>query len=152
LQKEQKILLADDTAPKEYKIQTLFKTDLLPKQKASHFSNPTIPYPKIEVTNGKVTIILDVSTPKFYDILIEKQYYATHNNYDTHSTLYKGHNKNTFFDEIEEGKACTYAITPIYKNIKGKTLFLPTVFYSNGQSKFIPTTPPDISNKDWWNY
>jgi penicillin-binding protein 2A len=150
--KEQKLLLADDYAPKEYKFSELFKNNAIPTQKASLFSNPTIPLPQIQSKDGKITITLDVNTPSFYSFLIEKQYYTTHKSYDTHSTLYYGNYKPTFYDQIEIGESFNYIITPIYKNIKGKPLSLPTISYSSNQNDVSPTSPPEISKKDWWNY
>jgi membrane peptidoglycan carboxypeptidase len=149
--KNHELLLADEKSPNEYKIFELFKTQLIPTQQATHFSHPTIPSPSIEVKNNVATITLDINTPNFYSFLIEKHYYASHNTYVTHSTVYNGKLKTPISDKLTDDKSYIYSITPIYKENKGKTIYLPAV--SIGSSKPInPLTPPDISSKDWWNY
>ena len=148
-----KLVLADDNSPAEYRFQELFHSTTIPSQKASHFSNPTIEIPTIQVENDLVTINFAKNTPTFYRIVIKKNYYATHNNYVTHSTIYDGVVKNTLFDKIERGKTYFYSITPYFNDIEGKTIFLPKISYDLEDKSIIqPDAPPDIIKKDWWNY
>ena len=149
---EQKLLLADDNAPKDYIFSALFKSNTIPTQKASIFSAPTIPIPQIKATGDNIIITLDINTPTFYDFLIEKRYYVGHNTYERHSTLYQGKFKNSFSDTIEADGNYTYTITPIYENTIGKSIILPTVSFSSDKGSISPYLPPEISKKDWWNY
>ena len=55
-------------------------------------------------------------------------------------------------DNLDDNKVYIYSITPFYKNIAGKTIYLPSVSLSGEKSPSIPDSPPDIVKKDWWNY
>ncbi len=153
-QNSRKILLADKISPTEYKFFELFKTTARPTTNATHFSNPTIPTPTIKVESNEINITFDINTHKFYRFLVEKHYYATHNSYVSHSTVYDGPFKNAIADIIEADKSYVYTVTPIYKDIKGKPISLPAITGKNIQelNPIRPSTPPDISYKDWWNY
>ena len=153
-ERSHKILLADPHSPTEYKFDELFKTSTFPSVSATHFSNPTIPTPSINAENSVVNITFDIKTPPFYRILVEKYYYATHNTYVSHSTVYEGGFKKSITDTIDDGKCYVYAVTPIYNGIKGNKVYLPAVAGKGAETlnPIDPTTPPDISYKDWWNY
>lgn len=150
-EKNKTLALADDIAPEEYKIYELFKKDAIPIKKANHFSKPSIPTPTIQVNNHVSTITFDVKTPSFYRIKIEKNYYASHNSYASHSTVYDGVVKQTVIDEMDDKHSYVYVITPYYKENKGVSIYLP-VISGNCTIPINPTIPPDISSKDWWNY
>lgn len=148
-----KLSLADEKSPAEYRFQEIFATNNIPSQTATHFSHPSIPTPSIEAIDGSITITFDINTPDFYTILVKKHYYATHNSYVTHSTLYDGVVKNKIFDKIERGKTYIYSVTPYFKETQGETVFLPAVSHSSGNdSPILPDIPPDIVKKDWWTY
>lgn len=146
------VLLADSLAPEEYRIYELFNTNFLPQKQATTFSNPTLATPSIQVNNDTAIITFDVNTPIFYRILVKKYYYATHNSYATHSTVYDGMVKNRIIDKLDDKHSYVYVITPYFKENKGISLYLPAVFGNNHSTPINPTVPPDISSKDWWNY
>ncbi len=146
-----RLLLADDISPQEFVFQELFQEQLVPTQKATHFSNPNIPTPKIQLKNGVVDIMFDINTPKFYTISVKK-HYASHNTYVTHSTLYEGSIPTSLTDTLDDDKVYAYSVTPYYKDIAGKQIFLPSISLSGKKSPIIPDAPPDIIKKDWWNY
>ncbi len=150
-EKNRTLVLADEISPEEYKIYELFKKETIPIKKSTHFSNPTIPTPIIQVNNSVSTITFDVTIPKFYRIKIEKNYYASHNSYVSHSTVYDGALKQTITDKIDNKHSYIYVITPYYKENKGVSIYLP-VISGNSSTPINPTVPPDISSKDWWNY
>lgn len=153
-EKSQKLLFADDNSPNEYKFYELFNLDHLPTQKATHFSAPTIPVPKITVKNGIVNITFDINTPKFYQFLVKKHHYASHNTYASHSILYEGEFQEELIDRIQDNERVLYTITPFFGDYKGKPINLPVVTGNSVESlkPISPTQPPAISNKDWWNY
>ncbi len=132
------LCLADEYAPKEYRISELFKKQCVPSKKSDFFSNPAIIQPVLQYSQGKVTICFDERSPRFYHYRIERYDYATHN------TLYCGAFTQTFIDDsVENGKVYRYTVTPIYKGKSGKTLTLPTVYTTQKES---------ILDKPWWNY
>lgn len=146
-----RLLLADNLAPPEFVFQELFQEELVPTNKATHFSNPTLPTPQIQLKNDVVSIVFDKNTPNFYKIAVKK-YYVSHNTYVTHSTLYKGGVIGHLTDKLEDNKVYVYSITPYYKDIAGKTIYLPSISLSGEKSPITPDSPPDIIKKDWWNY
>ena len=95
--------------------------------------------------------MFDINTPKFYKISVKK-YYASHNSYVTHSTLYEGSIPNRLTDKLEDDKVYVYSITPYFKDIEGQTIYLPSVSLSGKKNTIIPDSPPNIIKKDWWNY
>jgi hypothetical protein len=95
--------------------------------------------------------MFDVKPREFYRISVEKRYYASHNTYVTHSTIYNGAPKHTIKDVVDDKHSYVYVITPYYKENKGVPIYLPVVS-GDHSSPISPTTPPDISSKDWWNY
>ena len=146
-----RLVIADDIAPAEFQFQELLQEQLIPTQKATHFSNPTIPTPKIQLKDGVVNIMFDINTPNFYQISVKK-YYISHNTYVSHSTLYEGKTIERISDELKDDKVYIYSITPFYKDIQGKTIFLPSISLSSDKNPITPNSPPDIIKKDWWNY
>lgn len=153
-ERSQNLMLADDLSPNDYTFFELFKADTVPNKKATHFSNPTISPPKISIENGLINIIFDTKSLPFYHISVEKNCYASHNTYATHSTLYEGVIPERLTDKIQENQRILYKITPIYGNLKGKTIELPVITGNNVENvkPISPTPIPEISNKDWWNY
>ena len=146
-----RLLLSDEAAPQEFVFQELFQEQLIPTIKATHFSNPSIPTPEIQLKNGVVSIIFDKNAPNFYKITVKK-YYVSHNTYVTHSTLYEGEILERLTDNLDDNKVYIYSITPYYKDIVGKTIYLPSISLSGEKSPITPDSPPDIIKKDWWNY
>lgn len=153
-EKSQKLLLADDHSPNEYKFYELFNLDHLPMQKATHFSIPTIPTPKITIDNGIINIMFDINTPRFYRFLVKKRHYVSHNTYATHSILYEGEFQAELIDRIQDNERVLYTITPIFGDNIGKPIHLPVVAGKSAENlkPIVPLQPPAISNKDWWNY
>ncbi len=66
-----KVVLAEDIAPKEYKILTYFKKDNKPKIKSTRFSSPTIENKEITVNNNEIKIKLCVA--EYYNFKIFKE-------------------------------------------------------------------------------
>lgn len=150
-QNEHTVLLADEQSPEEYRIYELFNQDFAPQKQSTTFSIPSIPTPSIQVKNHQTTITFDINTYDFYRILVEKYYYASHNTYASHSTLYEGAIKKEFFDSIDDKYSYVYVITPYFKQNKGISIYLP-IISGNSSTPINPIIPPNISSKDWWNY
>ena len=145
------ITMADKNTPIDYKFQEIFSQRYLPSKQSKRFSNPSIKSPEISVNDDKISFRFDEEPPSYYRYVVKKYYYATHNNYVRHSTIYDGSNPNQMTDTISDSAAYVYSITPYYKDIKGKEVFLPCVSIKNGQH-LSPTPQPDITIKNWWNY
>lgn len=144
------IMLADDCAPADSRFKEIFKKSALPNAKSDRFSHPTLPVPDISCENGVVTIRFQKGTSDIYDYRIDRYDYVTHN------TVYSGKYTPIFTDEtLESGKTYVYTVTPLYKDHVGKSVELPAVTTKAESGEAIPVEPeipPDIVNKDWWNY
>ena len=144
------IMLADENSPVESRFSELFKKSALPSLKSERFTNPAIEMPSIAYKEGKIVIRFAKGTPDDYDYLIDR--------FDsvTHTTVYSGKYIETFVDEkIKDGKTYVYTITPVYKGVKGKPVTLPSVSTKKeGENvrPIVPDTPPDIVEKNWWDY
>ena len=143
------IMLADDDTPVEKRFSEIFKKSALPSVKSERFSHPSISAPSLSYENGRVVIRFKEGTPDYYEYLIDR--------FDsvTHTTVYSGKYIESFTDEkLKAGKTYVYTVTPVYKNKKGQPISLPAVTTKADGSlhPVVPDTPPDIVEKDWWNY
>ena len=140
------LLLADDIAPTEYKFTELFDDKLIPTQKSTIFSNPSIITPVLSYKNGKIAIAFAEERSPLYEYKIDRYDYATHN------TVYQGGYIREFIDEeLQENKRYIYTVTPIYKGRAGKEIILPTVSTKDG---ILPPSAEDreILERNWWEY
>ena len=136
------IVLADDFSPPEYTFSEYFSNSTLPRKKSDKFSIPRISPPKLSYEKGETRIIFDKNTPSYYQYIIERY------DYDRHITLYQGEKLNVFHDNnLQENKNYVYTVTPVYQNVKGTPVVLPTV-----STKFGEIPPPPIVKDEWWKY
>ena len=142
---DRRLTLADDLAPEKYKIYELFEASTLPKVQSTRFSHPQISEPKIEYSDGKVSIILPDKYPDCYEYLLEREEDGKKR------TLYRGKRKDLFTDDVETGKDYEYFLTPYYKDRAGDTVALPCITTKKSDSA-APKELPGIVEKDWWNY
>lgn len=142
---EHRLTLADDIAPEKYKIYELFDSATLPETKSARFSHPSISNPQIEYDNGKVRITFPDKYPDCYEYLLEREEDGKRR------IVYRGKRKDVFTDDVETGKNYEYFVTPYYKDRAGDTVALPCVSTKTGDTP-PPEVPPDIVEKDWWNY
>ena len=137
------MLLADDLAPKEYRLEEWFNVHHSPTKKSDFFSNPRISSPVIKYDNLQVVITLPDNAPALYQYKIERYDYVTH------KTLYEGVYTKTFqYNDIEENKKYLYTITPFYHGKEGVSITLPEV-------RTKPRTSPmdeEMIEKEWWDY
>ena len=139
------LILADDLAPIDQRFSEWFKKQAAPTKKSDIFSNPTIISPVLQYSDGKVTITFDKTLPTFYQYKIDRYDYVTHN------TVYLGEFIESFTDENVDGnKNYIYTVTPIYKEIEGTPVTLPTVTTKAGEPP--PTSDREILEKNWWEY
>ncbi|MBQ8657712.1 MAG: transglycosylase domain-containing protein [Clostridia bacterium] len=139
------IVLADENAPKQFVFSEVFKSSALPRGKSYKFSNPSISAPQISVWGRTVRIDFSNGAPDYYDYIIQRYDYATH------STVYQGKYQKIFSDEgVKENKNYIYTVIPVYNGVKGKAVVLPEICLK-GSAK-PPNEPPEITNKDWWEY
>ena len=139
------LCLADDNAPKNYRIKELFKTNAIPLNKSTSFTCPSIVPPTLSVEKNGVQIHFDKRSPRYYQYKIERYDYVTH------TTIYLGEYTPTFLDDkLDEGKNYLYTITPIYEGREGKSIVLPMVTTNKGESTEIQKE--DILSKKWWEY
>jgi hypothetical protein len=144
------MILADDCAPTDCLYREIFKKEALPRVKSDKYSHPSISVPSLSYSDGKVTINFEEGAPDGYLYLIDRYDYVTH------TIVYSGEYTAAFTDEdLQDGKTYLYTVTPVYHDVKGKSVLLPAVTTKNDKAELIgiqPTEPPDIVNKDWWNY
>ncbi len=146
------ITLADENAPVECRFSELFKKSALPSTRSQSYTRPAISPPVLFYENGKVTIRFKAGAPEAYEYTVDR--------FDSvrHTTVYAGNYTELVVDEgLESGKNYVYTVTPSYKGIKGKEIVLPTVTTKGGDGSgglrpVVPDTPPEIVEKDWWNY
>ncbi len=139
---DNKIILADDIAPKLSVTSIRVKDDAVPKEKSTSFSNPEIKKPLIKAENN--TVLIQLCQTKYYAYLIKRQ------NNGTETVIYDGEWKENICDDVESGKY-TYTVTPYYSDgkiiHKGQTITLPEINVSGTDSPQKNT--PDITKKDW---
>ena len=139
-----KIVLADDIAPKLSVSTIRVKEDAVPKEKSTAFSVPEIKKPLIKAENN--SILIQLCQTKYYAYLIKRQ----HDGKET--VIYEGKWQDKIYDEVEGGKY-TYSVTPYYSDENGihagKTVILPDVNVLGGTSP--QQNIPDITKKDWTN-
>ena len=132
------MMLADDIAPVEYRINEWFKHDAIPTKKSDTFSFPSISTPTIKIENGYVRITFDSKAPKYYTYTIDRYDYATH------TTVYDGNYIEVFYDnKLEKDKRYLYTVTPYFKDRKGKPIPLPEVTTKKQEQ---------LLGEEWWKY
>ena len=138
-----KIVLADDCAPKLATCTIKVLSGAIPKEKSHKFSVPTIKTPRISVDNGTVCIVL--CHTDYYAYRIKRQ------GKDETSIIYDGPWTNKITDTIENG-TYTYSVTPYYfdgcTEHTGKTIELPPVCVT-AYDRPPQEDMPDITQKDW---
>lgn len=141
------IVLADENSPPEYRFFELFKNRLIPTVKSERFSAPQLNFRQISVEENKVKIELE--KPPFAELEIE----LVRIDYDRHTTVYKGKWTSEVIDEnVKKDTSYVYQITPIYKDIRGKETLSPRVYIGENAPFIEAQPPPEITQKDWWNY
>lgn len=134
-----KIVLADNLAPKRYVKEVLCKENNIPNEKSTRFSFPKMEKPKLSIENNQITIRLCVI--EYYNVVI----FRSLNNknelvYDT-----KDNNKEVFIDaSAEPDKIYDYYAVPYYMDNENKKHF--------GEKIYIGTIKsPRINLGDWWD-
>ncbi|MCD7729052.1 MAG: transglycosylase domain-containing protein, partial [Clostridia bacterium] len=143
--KNNKIILADDVAPKLNVKEIKVVKGNEPKLKSNKYSHPVIEKPSIFVENNSIFIAL--CQTEYYAYLIKRE------ENDKKTTVYDGGYVDKFCDNPKDG-SYTYYVTPYYsyngKNYYGKTYKLPAV--NIGEKKTSPQNEvPDIVHRDWYN-
>lgn len=137
-----KIVLADDCAPKLSVTSIKVLRGATPAAKSHKFSLPTIQRPQISANINTVCILLRQT--KYYLYLVERR------SGDKKSVIYDGPWKDKICDEIDGG-TYVYSVTPYYHDgtIKhfGNTITLPEISVSGGKSPQYDV--PDITKRDW---
>ena len=144
-QQNRDMVLADDAAPNAYVYTELFKSNAIPRNKSTSFSNPSINSPCIEIKDEKIFIKFDGFFPEYYRYKIER------NDGDKRVVLYDGAAIKEFCDDTAKmNKRYIYTVTPSYNDILGTPIILPAVTLSNleGENK----KEEIILQKDWWEY
>ena len=138
------LAVAGKEFPSEYRFIELFKKSEIPTKTSDLFTNPSIIAPILKYSNGKVVITFHESTPTFYQYKIDRYDYVTH------TTIYFGNALPKFIDEnVSKDKRYVYTVTPIYRNITGKAVVLPTV---NTEENAPDFERGEILDKSWWEY
>ncbi len=138
------LMLADDIAPETYRIRELFKNSAIPLYKSTSFSNPAILPPTLSLENNRVSIHFDKHSPTYYQYRIERYDYVTH------TTVYEGKLPCVFTDEkLSNNKSYVYTVIPLYNDIEGAPVILPTVTTKAGN---LSVNDDKILSKEWWDY
>ncbi len=138
------LMIADDIAPENYRLRELFKSDAIPLNKSTSFSNPTILPPTLSLQENKVILTFDEHTPDYYEYKIDRYDYVTH------TTVYEGKLPTVFIDEtLIDNKSYVYTVTPFYNDNEGKSITLPTVTTKSGNFNINDNK---ILSKEWWDY
>ena len=141
------MILADDSAPIQARLSELFKTSALPGVKSDKYTHPSISSPSLRYADGKVCIRLQEGAPDGYEYIVDRFDSVTHN------TVYQGKYASCITDDnLEQGKTYVYTVIPVYKGVRGKAVVLPTVTTDDRLQSVVPDTPPDIVDKNWWDY
>lgn len=141
------MILADDSAPIQARLSELFKTSALPGVKSDKYTHPSISSPSLRYADGKVCIRLQEGAPDGYEYIVDRFDSVTHN------TVYQGKYASCITDDnLERGKTYVYTVIPVYKGVRGKAVVLPTVTTDDRLQSVVPDTPPDIVDKNWWDY
>ena len=142
--KNDRILIADENAPKRYVKEEVFSEKQTPNEKSTIFTNPTVEKPILSVINNEITI--ELCQTEYLETRIIKQ--ETTNNaasiiiYDS----YLNKKNKTVKDVVDYGKTYSYYAIPYFKNgekeIYGKEIFIDTVKTPEKQNE---------NNTNWWN-
>ncbi len=139
------LVLADDAAPSPFILKELFKSDKIPLNKSTSFSNPSIVAPSLQIKNDVVFIKFNENCPRYYTYKIERS--------DENKTtlLYDGEFINEFSDNtIEMNKRYIYTVTPIYENRSGDPIILPKVSLKEREKQ--NKKDEEMLEKNWWEY
>ena len=137
--------LADPLSPAEYSFSELFKKEQIPLKQSDIFSNPSILSPALSVKETGVVITFHAPVPTYYTYQILRLEYGAH----TPKVLYQGNAVEYFTDDtIVSGKTYQYFVVPIFQDIEGKPIKLPTVSTENTEK----AEKDKILDKEWWDY
>ncbi|MBQ5927231.1 MAG: hypothetical protein IIX01_04845, partial [Clostridia bacterium] len=142
----QKLILADEQAPPIYCVTEIFNRKFLPKSKSERFSKPFVQTPNVAFENGLFSINTE-QLPNYYSYKLER--------FDGEKTtiVFDGIIKNALSDTPPTGeKSYRYTLTPYYKEFMGTPIVFPNVTTKENLLPVIPETPPEIIEKDWWDY
>lgn len=129
--------LADEKAPKRYKMKALFKNSSIPTAVSTRFSSPEIKLPEIIVNNGKIQIRL--CQTEYFELLIYRAYDNQKSLiYDSHENGFK----ELLDDDLKVNTEYTYSVIP-YCILDGEKIFGEEVIIKKIKS-------PAISASDWW--
>ena len=138
------ILLADSNAPKEYRFTEIFKSSALPTKTSDLFTNPTINAPILQFKDNTVKILLDKTSPSFYEYEISRR------DDMQNKILYFGKFIEEFIDkDIQPNKYYIYTVTPSYNGKRGQTVILPQISTKKGENILHDS---EILQKPWWDY
>ncbi len=136
---ENVVILADDYAPMRYKIKMLFKSNNIPRNKSTRYSNPKLENYSISLDSDLIRINFNVNEG------IDVKIYRDDGKekivvYDS-----KGNKKESFCDyTVKQNTEYRYSILPYFSS--GKEIFYgEEVFLSK-----IKTPPLIIGGDDWW--
>ena len=136
-----RIVLADDVAPKLSMCTIKVIKNAVPCEKSYKFSRPDISEPQITIRNDTVCILLRHTD--YYSYLIERE------NEHEKTVIYDGPWSEKIYDTAKNG-TYTYTVTPYYDDGAakhyGKTHSLPKVNVKGARS---PQNDLPITKKDW---
>lgn len=142
--KNDRILIADENAPKRYVKEEIFSEKQTPNEKSTIFTCPTVEKPILSINNNEISI--ELCQTEYLETRIIKQ--ETTNNaasiiiYDS----YLNKKNKTVKDVVDYGKTYSYYAIPYFKNgekeIYGKEIFIDTVKTPEKQNE---------NNTNWWN-
>ncbi len=139
-----RIMLADDIAPKLAVKSIKVAQDAAPREKSHKFSSPTIKKPAISTKNN--TVFIELCQTKYYSYIIKRRYNGLV------VTVYDGEWTPEFTDEISEG-SYTYSVTPYFqsgtKKYYGQQIILPSVSASAEQHS-PQGDVPEIAKGEWF--
>lgn len=137
--KEGKVLLAEEIAPKKYVIEEIFTEENVPKTKSTFFSSPTINNCELSVNNSD--ILINLCQTEYYNYKIYRR--CNNKKIEIYDTKGKKFN-NVFIDkDIIENQIYEYYILPYYC-YNDKTYF--------GKEYYVGKIKSPIKNiGDWWN-
>ncbi len=138
------LVLADELSPENYRFPELFKESAIPTIKSTAFSKPTIVIPMLTLRENQVIITFDERSPDYYD------YKIIRDDGSAEVEIYEGELPPSFTDRnLEKNKSYRYTVIPIYKNIEGIPVVLPTVTTKEGNLRLDDCK---ILSKEWWEY
>lgn len=142
-EKNDKIIIADNFAPKTNKLKVKCITDNIPKEVSTRFKRPTIKNPQIIVNKDNVSIRL--CQTKYYSYIVNRL------SNGKKELIYEGKWQECINDAPPSG-SYVYEVIPYFDDgkiiHKGDSITLPQVYF-NPQS--TEKKMPDIVYKDWFS-